>query len=360
MNGKKFVDWQWLDNSQSPFEFNAMLNALKVFGHLIKKLKLKLEYHYFNEEQSTQINKHLSQYLADSLIEIELNSCDGQKLNGLTRPFKKTETVYLRNGHIKTNNINLSEIFPVVRRLSVASMLSLSPVCIEQHFHHLMEMNVEYLLDGGSTTLKRRLQLNPQLRNLTINGGNWMTLKLISETVPALERLDCRTFNGASQYQSDNIHFEHLKSFEIVLLQDIPDDLQRIPLVFDNLEEIKCYKPVDKWFEIVIQNKNLKKVTVGELTDQQFERISAELPKLEEFVSGYDTNGGSNNGVDNVVRFMENGKMLRKVKFFNSCVNNRNAIVQRLPHWKIVQDDDTPVFVRQSLENDLMAFQFSK
>lgn len=332
-------------NYDIPIEFNKLLVTLKMFGHLITKLKIN--YNYFHEKQSELMNEYISKYVADSLVEIELKSCNDAEFKGFTRPLNNVEIVRLRHGHVKSNITNLSKIFRSVRRLDIRQMFALSPATIEHHYAELQEIKMEFMLAIDSPHLERRLRLNTQLCSLYISGCNWQALRMISEILPNLERIEL-TFDDKMEAQGGDIHFEKMKVFSMKLMQDLPDSMLRIPIVFGQLEEIVCIEPIGQWFDVIIQNKQLKKITVARFDNEQFQRIAEELSNLEEIhMTDYDI--ASSGDIDSVVRFIEMAKHLKRATFSNSNADICGTISERLPHdWMFMREKENLIFVHEN------------
>lgn len=70
------------------------------------------------------------------------------------------------NGILNSDDINLNELFPVVRELDIGKLRNISVANIEHHFPHLYEMYFEDDLTTDSPLFERRLRLNPQLRSI--------------------------------------------------------------------------------------------------------------------------------------------------------------------------------------------------
>lgn len=53
------------------------------------------------------------------------------------------------------------------------------------------------------------------------------------------------------------------------MLHHEPENIpSNIPLVFRHLEEITFNKPVNQWFYIIIQNKNIQQIVSGEFVNE--------------------------------------------------------------------------------------------
>lgn len=359
VNGYKFVDGH--RDSKNSFEFDTMLNVLEMFGQSMAGITI--DYAAFDLVQSQRLNQYLSKYVIDSLVVIELMNFHDAKLNAFSGPFKRTEFVHLRFGIIDSNDIKLNEIFPAVQSLNLNQMKASYSSCFEQHFPNLVEMETESVHNKYDLAkLKRRLQLNGQLRYLIVNGGNWEFLKMISEQGTQLQYLGFQMFDGTTLIQEKestfsfvyrlfkvneskvDVHFKNVTDFGIYMSRTFPNSIERIPIKFDNLERIQCFESIDKWFDVIIQNGNLKNITIGQLNDQQLQQIAEKLPILQEFRMIYDF---QIDDLDKVIRFIETNKHLKRVDFSIDYLDVCNAIIQRFEHkWRYEIVDEFYVFVR--------------
>lgn len=263
-------------------KLNFLLDILKVFGHLIETIKI--DYFFFKAVNLERLNQVLNESNLTSLINIELGNCKEDTFKSLPEAFKRAEFVSLK-GIVNSDDINLKELCPVVRSLYINELRAVSPANIEHHFPNLELVHFESELTTDSSSFIRRLQLNPQLRSLIIDTYNWQGLKRISELLPNLEKLTARYFRGEEQFGGDDIDFPNLKYFH---LMHVPESVARIPIMCTTLEELYM-DHVDRWFDVVAQNKNLWKIVTC-LNDEQleiFNRIAKDLPKLKHFGNKY-------------------------------------------------------------------------
>lgn len=322
-------------------DFDVILDILKEFGHLISKLTL--DYDSVDEHHRSLLNQQINKFCAKSLTDIELIQCNENDFSEFQEPFEKVESVQMNFGHLMNATSRFDRLFPSVRRLDLGGMHFVHPDFVEHHFEHLELLAMESLEKGNLRSVERRLQLNPQLKHVSLFRCNWNLLKIISETMPDLESLELNGFNDFSNYAGNDIHFEQLKIFRFQKFSGVSKTIQKIPLVFGNLEEISCSKPMDKWLEIIIQNKHLKEVTTGVINNRQLFQIVEELPELEDFTTGYS----AYDSTGNVVRFMNKGKHLRKVSFWQSNFNSPNEIVEQLGNkWRFQVEGGRFVFIK--------------
>lgn len=342
INLQKINENQFKRVSNNISEFDAILNAVEVFGHLIKNMTVN--YNAFTRVESERINSYLSRYVSESLNEIDLNGCHDRKLGGLIGPFKNVKIVHLRHGEVKASSINFKEIFSHVQTFDLTLMMSLSPESIDHHFPHLKSMNVEYLV--ASEKFERRLQLNRQLRNLSVYNVNWRGLRMLSELLPKLESLKLLRFYGKSHFEGNHIHFEHMKTFEMKVIQHFPDTMQTVPLVFGYLEEIKFDGSCDKWFEIIVHNEHLKKIDgVGEFSDEQLQQIVKDLTNLEEL--SMRLNAKTIDSIEKVMGFIGRSMKLKKVTFLKMNPDILNGIRgDKFRNWTFKKEDDRIVLAR--------------
>lgn len=342
--GKRFeVNGKHFYKPDQTFDFETTLSALQVFGHLLTTLTI--DYDILNEVQSNRVNEHLSKYAGDSLVEVELKGCSDRYLKGLKGPFRKAEKISLRDGSVKSTDINFADIFPSARELDVEYMSCLSPESIAHRFPRLESLSVEYLMASDSPLLEQRLKLNTQLKSLSLHGGNLNGLKMLSMTLPHLETLIFKEFNGRLLYFDDDIHLEQVKVFGIKVTRQFRLSLRRIPIIFGNLLELSIDVPENSvWFDVILANKHLKKLVTGHLSDEVLRQIS-DLEDLEDFQTEYKFD--SSNSINNVVRFIENSRSLKRATFYKSNNDIRAAILSRLYGWQIVESGNDFTFTRK-------------
>lgn len=333
------------DNIGSPFGFTRLLDTLESFGHLMKRIKI--DYFQFSDENSEQINSHLSRFTVDSLNEIELHYFNDMTSKGFIGPFKKVEIVRMRFGDLKTNDFNLAQLFPAVKMFDLTQPNVLPRAAIEHHFPHLETFNFERMLQCDSPIIERRLQLNPQLRNVHIFSANWKGLRMISAILPNLERLDFLNFNICPQFEGDDIEFINLKMFGIDAVHSFPHDITRIPIVFGRLEEITCKSPDNKCFDVIIKNKNLKKIVSSHFSREQLQQMADKLLHLEELHTQYmAVHSGFDRVADEIKSFVEQRPTLWKIVFTNTDLEVCNAIAGQLNGWSFAKDDGYSIFTR--------------
>lgn len=310
----------------------VVLEALQIFGHLISKLRIN--YVGFDADQIRKINTHVNDYCAKSLIHLEIDLSDAEKLSSLKGPFANVKFLELRYGFLKYNESNFDEMFPAVRHLDLGLMARVSG-CFEHHFRHLEFLNTK----AGWSSTEKLLLLNRQLKHLKLFDGHWDLVRKISEKLTMLESLDLRQFNDRSVAPENLISFENVKSFKFEYATEADEDLPtpayetygKIPLTFDHLEEIECFEPLDQWFDVIIRNRNLKKITTGALNDEQICRISEEITQLEELSTDYKGDDSARTIVS-IIKRLRNLTIAR----FRKCDFDKEKVIKQLgSEWKL-------------------------
>lgn len=284
-------------------DFQNIGSALEIFGHLITLLTI--DYGKINIVQCNVLNEQVSKYLANSLIELQFTHFTDENLEGL-QTFNKVEVVRLLYCASESKSqINMLKLFPNLRRFDVSNLRYLSFEQIEHHFPHLGEIIERETGHITIPQLERLFELNPQIENLTVLRRDLNGLKEISTQLTNLKRIRVDNLDLHPQLEKD-IKFEHVTSLDITF-DRVPQNFERIPIAFGNLVEIKCHRPLDQCFDIIIHNRKLKRIISSELSDEKLQQLAEELPNLEEI---YLRKGNTN---DAIVQFIETGEKLQQI-----------------------------------------------
>lgn len=342
------------DECVERLEFDSILDLFQVFGHLISKLVINHMSLREQPEKLRALNEHISKFMSHSLIEIKFSYLFNGCLVGLQEPFAKVECVTFGNtGSIEpvdhSNNMNLSAMFPVVRQISLyGSSPFNNPKMMEQHFPNLESMEFKSGMHEKSqpSILERRFQLNPQLRCLSFSKASWNVLEVISKNAPNIEHIQILEFNAAPDMGDNDIILENLKVFSV---QNSLGDVARVPFVFGSLEELSftMYERVmDLWVDVFIQNKQLKKLNTGYLTDDAFERMTDQLPHLEEFTMKF-IRLPTNNSIATIHEFLQKANKLKCVTFLQANSDTSKALKTQLTtEWNLTEYHQKLIFTQ--------------
>lgn len=314
-------------------DMDAMYSALKSFGHLFTNLTIN--YDSFGEWESGKINARLSKYLGNWLVEITLKRFHDAHFKHLTGTFTRVENIHFEECYFRTLITNLPTTFPAVRKFQFETYQNGESLqgFINHHFPCLDEIN-EIKYGNFAEKLETALKLNPQIRKLTIQSVYWQFLKLISETMPQLKQLKVHTLWHSKA--DGNIHFKQLKSFDLSHTRDFPDDLKQLPISFgDDVEEINDWTRENYLLNVILQNKQLKKVGInGPVRIHErvpFKQIAQQLPNLEEFRVGEFWGNA-----EDVVQFIEMAKNLKKFELRHCEPRYHNAVSELIQsEWEM-------------------------
>lgn len=348
-NSTKFQFSNGNENTVEEYDFDEVLNIIEKYGSMITKLKL--DYDSVHGYYRSLLNQQINNFCSKTLIDIELIHCSESDILQFPKPFEKVETVEMSFGHLMnplrnpqqpTTSFSFNVIFPSVRRMNLGEMYFVHSNFLEHHFEQLEHLVMESFPNHHQdlSPVEKRLLLNPQLKHISLFHCNWKLLKTISEDMTNLKSLELNAFNDFSNYTGDII-FNRLKIFRFQKFSAMSKTIPRIPLVFGNIYEISCSKPMDKWLDIIFQNKQLKKVTTGTISNEILFKIVDELPELEDFTTGYNVYDSTKS----VIQFIHMGSHLKRASFWQSNFNSPDEIKQQLSNkWTFFEDGGRFVF----------------
>lgn len=139
----------------------------------------------------------------------------------------------------------------------------------------------------------------------------------------------------------EDIHFTNLKAFTIQTPITTSVGKKKIPIVFGNLEEFGCGPPIGLWFDALLQNRQIKKLTTTSLTDLQFTRVTDQCPNLEEFSMNYNLYGmNSNDFMAIMQRFVEKANQLKKLTIRKMSFDEYDTLIDQLKlKWNVTIGD---------------------
>lgn len=315
-------------------DFDTMLETFQLFGHLIQDLCINYNPLYKHTNKVRILHEYINKYLADSLTQIALQQVSDDRLIGLNGPFIKAVNVSLYSGRIESNVPNFAKIFPVVERLDFFGMDYVNPKTIEHHFPSLFHAKFEDGQDLNDTTsIERRLELNPQLKSIALEWASLDQLEVMSRNVQGLERLEVRYLVGLNDTNREEIRFNNLKSFD-VHVSDLRGGVDKLPLVFGSLEQFYCAISMRYWRSVLTENPQIKKISTRILVSEDIEQIMNRCPNLEELSTGLL----QNDSVEALRQFLNGATKLRKFSFSKSNSDADNTLIRQMANeWKVIQ-----------------------
>lgn len=254
------------EDSISINHFETAHRFIQNFGGLITKMRFSNSFTTFTEEQVEVLNHAIEEFCSSSLVHIELADVGFHLLSDSEKTFSNVVSVYLDYSEYDKDTFELDRIYPMMESLEfhvtyAYNRLLGSIVRPYPQLKHLKFVEQGARLYNGY--VKTLIQLNPQLRSLSLNTfpGNEF-LDFVSMQLAQLESLEFEC-NAIDSIRDDNsfilASFPNVKHFKIVSADICPNP---IPMKFENLAEVEISPksaadspPIRKLLE---QNKNAK------------------------------------------------------------------------------------------------------
>lgn len=271
------------DNGERLYIHDIQLfkKVLQQFGRVISKMKVNYPEMGANLLKNRDLvasifdsySKSISSYCSDSLVHLILIDFNGYFIKQMIRPFKNVEFVEI-SGDFETLNsstLRFNEIFPKIKNLSMPATSIGDIDCIDVHFPHLIEVNVDFVNPYGRNiiferTIDKLLQKNPQLQILKIRQVNVSFLKAAISALPNLKHLRIEKsplFDDFFDFGPE-ITFKHLKKLELLfVIQYFPRNI-----TFEQLEELHVHISaklgIGCWIDFMENYTHLKKFRISD------------------------------------------------------------------------------------------------
>lgn len=316
-------------------DIQATIDVLSLFGHLISKIIIN--YDCFDSNEVKQIHEFINRNCADTMESIEFIQC-GNEYDQLKGPFLKVEDVQFRSGTLKSVRIN--EMFPNLRRLGTGLTTFSDPEVFEKNFPHLHHFSIGPSLLGNAAVLENTIKMNQQLRSLSFNQCNITLLRMLSENAPNVDHIDIPGTLTLSEDNGAEIRLDNVKTFKFGRTYRLTG---KNPLVFIHLESFDYIGSLDDWFDIILQNKNLRELSLGQISDEQLSQIANELANLEGITAWIETE----NATHKIIDFLQTNVNLRKATLLPMDLDTSKEIITQLsPQWNVTVVNKTPIFIK--------------
>lgn len=313
---------------------DSMLNTLQMFGHLITRLTL--DYTNIDVDNCERINEHLTKYASNSMDYLIIQEFSSFRIAGLWGPFKKVRSVRFESGNLNSNDINLNDVFPALQNIHFQSK-HVWYALMSHQLPNLKSLNVQGEFFSNLSNVEHRLKLNSQIEQFNVKRCNRNCLKMIEQSLPNIEHLYIDVLDSDSVFHGDKIHFENAQIFWVLdpwESHQLRNGIDCAPVVFGNLEEFVYLMDTEKWIDVMLQNKRLRRIFLGKPTDKVFERIVTELPDLKILWTSYEVK--SIDDVKKVVQFIEMAKNLKSFSIWLLDEIYVNEIHSRLhDQWRL-------------------------
>lgn len=169
--------------------------VLQHFGHVISRIRIS--YIHIKVEQRNKIHSFIGKYCSDSLVSLEFYPGDDTALFNWQQPFAKVAIIQLF-GIINSSqnaNMELNEIFPNLRQLSLNHVTTSNPSILDIAFQHLEDIEiVEHNNDGfpfdNRSPIEKLFTKNANIKNLQLfdcDLGNY--IEMMNKVLPHLQTL---------------------------------------------------------------------------------------------------------------------------------------------------------------------------
>lgn len=269
-------------------DYQLAFKFLRNFGQIISKIMVsKLDY-YGGKSWYDEIDKYINEYCFDSLKELHIDSIVNTT-DAWKKPFKNLIIISISENLFNCHLSNFSEIFPSIRSIEIKNDLTMNrtpPSCFAYHFPHLKEFNLDAIVKEEWKVF----ELNPQLRRIQINKMyNIEHLRRISETLQNLEfvkfGIEFPLPRNPDEANKELIHFRNVKRCELDIGLRNSNQLDIIPFVFDDIEEmnIRSWYMLDNWIAFFVQHNSLKVLNYSNyMNGQELLSITENLRNLHE------------------------------------------------------------------------------
>lgn len=212
--------------------FNTIQSVLFTFGDLIQFLDISFE--HMDKVLGKQIGGFVTKNCTESLVEFHLRNCYENVLDELTESFGHVNIATFSTHRtdkfeIGLNTLQLSEMFPKLRRLYVRIRTSLDWGLVGDEFPHLRTFSVELPEPDRLTVpnVEKFLKGSPQINSLTLRYTSLRLLKAASQFLSQLNILHILDFSD-EHYEGSQIQFRNVSRLNITLTrnnQQIPQKL---------------------------------------------------------------------------------------------------------------------------------------
>lgn len=322
-------------------DLKVCLQMLRYFGGSITKLELS---NMFVSSHRGHLYQYIAKYCAKSVKEIVF---DGDYFNAIEQPFESAEKVRFIDGHLGSNIAQLNQSFPKIQSLEFSGRLQVAnQECILVEFPNLKHFGMNVNKFGfRRENIATAIKMNSNIKSLQVKwDGDTEYLQRITST---LESLKCLQINGFSDelddIESNPVHLKNVKHLQIALnilkIQEIP----KIPLTFDALEEFTFYGRVGRhFFDFIKQNRSISKLDLQLISEEyhmldgeEYAYIAASLPALMEVnMEQFKFTGRQ------ALNFVNKCQLLDKFRFTLQDAYSYYGLVQRLDSKWIASIDD--------------------
>lgn len=195
----------------------------------------------FHSNHDIEIEKSLQDHCANSLIDLELVSCDTSNFSAITEPFEKVEKLTITKSTLNQKLSQLNLWFPCVTCLELINVNSLQPEGLAANLQQLKSLVIHNeKMTISLATVGGLLRANPQIESLIFYSDyDADYLHLISKYLPHLRDLELWSPDDRFlDYDDEMIRFESVDKFTLVAPYPRGEFVVNMPFVFTHLREL--------------------------------------------------------------------------------------------------------------------------
>lgn len=298
---------------------------LQHFGDSIRALKIMTSKDA-NPNSIETIFTLIEKHCSDSLVELHLFKTEHNFFKSISKPFTRIEIVSFAWNTEELGNVRFtfSDVFPALRQLEldVAKLENSTEIAIT--FPDLVQLSLSTVRKANpdkfisETVAIELIKKNPRIKSLILNHVTPNVLKVVSDTLHKLERLELYSYSQEDQRTYD-FHFENVKVFKLGnwLGFDWPRNIN----FTENLEEFDV-EPTEKdtkYIELIKNNKGLQKLRINgkHFNNDAILKLSQIKLNIVDVALGFYWNID----IKNIIQFIENHPQLKNVQLFSDYQN---------------------------------------
>lgn len=264
-------------------DLDEFFKALKYFGPHVTKLIINFS--ELPRDDGFRIIKNIINSTTDSLTQLHLKNCKENYLINVRSPFSGTKDVLFSGNFEKlaSDVLDLNELFPNMRKLTLINNEVIDKTCIDRVFPHLEDFEVVFMNKMGilESDVIQMLQKNPQIRRFATERATMRFFRALNEHLPDLEELKFTNMFWDYDLQGDAVVFKNVKKLSVKGLSDETPDLH----VFPSLVELQIDSFTDfssQWADFVLKHLNLEKlyITSGVMRNTHLTKLIGKLTQL--------------------------------------------------------------------------------
>lgn len=246
--------------------YKFLLKFLELFGSSMTKFSISFGLNRHNNDAVELIHEHC----AESLIDLTLHHCAGNELEDIDVPFQSLQSLTISGSFksLDSHSFKFPAIFPELRRLSFDRFLNVeNKESLYLTYPNLEHLDVHMFNGLWESDVERVLKSNPTIRSLTLSHSSEEFLRIVTETLPKLERLELSEFSKSNSQEFNEIVFENVRTFSI---HTGSQELGLQNVTFTHLDELifNAYWPYHKWRKVLYKNPELTKLTFNTLNNR--------------------------------------------------------------------------------------------